>query len=104
MQIHVDGNKVLELNNTKMKVIKNDIHEDEFQADMERRVNWILSHKYERCFEKLKKEWEPKLKAAGVDSIPLDNDAFAELVFAQPDYKDRKKRDIDSTKQLLQCV
>lgn len=93
MQVHVDGKKVLELNNTKKKVIKNDIHEDEFQADMERRVAWVLSHKYERCFERLKKEWEPKLKASGVQAIPTDDDAFAELVFSHPEYKNRKQRE-----------
>lgn len=94
MQIHVDGKKVLELNNTKMKVIMNDVHEDQFQEDMERRVNWILQHKYERCFQRLKQEWEPKLKASGVQTIPLDDDAFAEVVFAHPDYKSRKQRDL----------
>jgi hypothetical protein len=96
MQVHVDGKKVLDLNDTKIKVIKNDIHEDEFQSDMCRRVNWIVQHKYERCFQRLKQEWEPKLKAIGVKSIPLDDDEFAELVFSQPTYSSRKQRELDN--------
>lgn len=94
MQIHIDGKKVLELNNIKKNVIKNDLHEDNFQEDMERRAAWSLTHKYERCFERLKKEWEPKLKSAGIQAIPTDEDAFAELVFSQPGYKSKKQRDL----------
>lgn len=93
MQVHVDGKKVLELNNTKKKVIMNDIHEDIFQEDMERRVNWILTHKYEQCLKRLRTEWEPRLKAKGAQSIPTDDDAFAELVFSQQEYKSRKQRE-----------
>lgn len=93
MKIAVDGVDLFELNETQKKVLKNDIHEDEFEADMKRRLQYILMHKYERCFERLKKEWEPKLKDLGVKSIPLDNDEFAELVFAQASYKDKKSRE-----------
>lgn len=92
MKVQVDNKVVLELNETQKKVIQNDIPSEIFQEDMERRVNYIVSHKYERCFERLKKEWEPKLKGR-VASIPLDNDAFAELIFSQPDYKNRSKRE-----------
>ena len=93
MKISVDGKEVLNLNETKKKVIMNDINADEFKADMERRTKHIIMHKYEQCFKRLKDEWEPKLKANGVQSIPLDNDAFATLVMSQPNYKDRKVRD-----------
>lgn len=92
MKVHVDGKLVVELNDTKKKVIKNDILEDIFQQDMERRVNWVLSHKYERCFDRLKREWEPKLKER-VQSIPTDPDSLAELIFSQPDYQSRSQRE-----------
>ncbi len=95
MKIQVNGKEILELNETKQKVIKNDILEDIFQEDMERRLAYIWMHKYEKCFERLKKEWEPKLKAKGISSIPLDNDAFAELVFSQPEYKNRSQREVE---------
>jgi hypothetical protein len=42
-------------------------------------------------------EWEPKLAARGVESIPTNKDAFAALVFSQPDYLDRKARDLAAT-------
>lgn len=95
MKIKVDDKIVLELNKTQKKVICNEILEETFQEDMERRVNYILSHKYERCFERLKREWEPKLKGR-VPSIPLDKDDFAELIFSQPDYKNRTQRELEN--------
>lgn len=94
MKVMVDGQEVLNLNNTKKKVIRNDIKDEEFDNEMKRRVAWVLQHKYERCFERLKKEWDKKLKDNGVDMIPTDPDAYAELVFSQPNYKNRSAREV----------
>jgi hypothetical protein len=94
MEVKLNDVPVLQLNTTKQKVIKNDIHEDEFSDDMARRLNCVLTHKYEACYERLKKEWEPKLIARGASSLPTDKDAFAELIFSQPDYLNRKQRDL----------
>lgn len=93
MKISVNDLELFTLSDTQKLVIQNDIHSDIFEDDMKRRLQYILTHKYERCFERLKKEWEPKLKENGVTSIPLDNDAFAQLVLSQPNYKNRAQRD-----------
>jgi hypothetical protein len=93
MKISVNDQELFTLSETKKKVIKNDIPQEIFDEDMKRRLEYILMHKYESCFERLKKEWEPKLAANGVQMIPTDPDAFAELVFAQPNYKDRSARE-----------
>lgn len=94
MKLKVDNEEVFELSETKKKVLKNDVHADEFEADMKRRVRWVIEHKYEQCYKRLKEEWTPKLASAGVQSVPLDPDAFAELVFQQPAYQDRKTRSV----------
>lgn len=96
MKINVDNEDVFELTETQKKVIKNDIDEDVFDADMKRRVRYIIEHKYERCFERLKKEWEPKLAAKGIESLPTNRDAFAELVLSQPEYKSRKQKKLEA--------
>lgn len=93
MKISVDDQELFTLSEIESKVIKNDISRDIFDTDMKRRLQWALMHKHEQCFERLKKEWEPKLAANGVKMIPTDPEAFAELVFSQPDYKDKKDRD-----------
>lgn len=96
MKISVNDQELFSLNEVQKKVICNDVFDEVFDADMKRRLNWILMHKYENCFRRLKAEWEPKLKAAGVDAIPLDNDKFAELVFAQKEYKNRSARELEA--------
>lgn len=95
MKIKVDEQELFELTLNQCKVICNDIHEDEFDADMKRRLQYILTHKYERCMERLRNEWIPKLKDR-MDSIPTNDDKLAEIIFAQPDYKCRKTRDAES--------
>lgn len=93
MKISVDDKELFTLSETQKKVIKNDIHEEIFEEDMKRRIQYILMHKYERCFERLKKEWEPKLKADGIQSIPLDEEEFASLVFSRKEYRNRSQRE-----------
>lgn len=93
MKFKVNDKEILELSETKQKVIQNDIPAEEFEADMERRVGYVIQHKFEQCFKRMKEEWEPKLKASGVRSIPLDEEEFAQLVFSQPSYKSRSQRD-----------
>jgi len=96
MKIYVEDVCVCELNDTKKKVIMDYIHADEFDADMKRRVNYIVMHLYEQCLKRLRDEWMPKLRDLKVESVPLNDDAFAELVFACPEYKDRKAREVES--------
>lgn len=96
MKISVNDVELFNLSEKQKKVIKNDIHEDEFEQDMKRRLQWVLDHKYERCLERLKAEWMPKLKTR-VTSIPTDDDALISLIMSQPDYKSRKQREAEST-------
>ena len=96
MKISVDDQEIFTLNETKKKVIMNDIHEDIFDSDMKRRIEYILMHKYEECFKRLKSEWDVKLSKTH-DLIPTDPDKYAELVFSQADYKSRAQRDNNQT-------
>jgi hypothetical protein len=96
MKVSVNDVELFKLSETQKKVIKNDILSEEFDQDMCRRLQYILMHKYERCFERLKKEWEPKLAASGVKSIPTDKDELAELIFSHPQYKNRTQRESEA--------
>ena len=93
MKISVDGKDLFELSDIQKQVIMNDIHEDVFDEDMKRRLQYILMEKYENCFKRLKAEWDDKLVAAGVKAFPADKDEYAALVFGQKNYMDRKSRD-----------
>ena len=92
MKISVDDQELFTLSETQKKVIQNDIPTEIFDEDMKRRLEYILMHKYDQSFSRLKKEWEPKLAASGLRAIPVDKDEFSTLVFAHPDYKNRSVR------------
>ena len=93
MKFFIDNKLIFELNETKQKVIKDNVFSESFVFNMGNRVKWVILKKYEDSLNGLKKEWIEKLKLSGVDSIPLDNDKFAELVFSQKEYKSRSERD-----------
>ena len=61
MKISVDDKELFTLSEIQKKVILNDIREEEFKSDMQRRLRYALMNKYEKCFERLKEEWEPIL-------------------------------------------
>lgn len=95
MKISVNDQELLTLSETQKQVIQNDIASEIFEDDMKRRLSYSLLHKYEQCYKRLKEEWEPKLASRGLESIPTNADAFAQLVFSQPDYKNRSQRTIE---------
>ncbi len=92
MKISVNDVELFTLNETQKKVIQNDIDSQIFDVDMKRRIQYALMHKYERCFMRLKEEWDIKLRDAGVDMVPTNPDAYAQLVFSQPSYRNRTLR------------
>ena len=92
MKISINDVELLTISQTQKKVICNDIHEDIFDEDMARRIAYVITHKYEQCFDRLKKEWEPLLVQSGMETIPTNKDKFAELVFSQKGYKSRSEK------------
>lgn len=93
MKISVDNKELFTLSDIQKQVIKNDIHDEIFAEDMKRRLQYILMHKYEQCFERLKSEWDQKLIDNGIKIIPTDHDSYAQLVFSQPNYLNRSQRE-----------
>jgi hypothetical protein len=93
MKISINDQELVTVSALKKQVIQNEIPSEMLDDDLKRRMAYIIAHKYERCMERMRKEWEPKLKAKGVQQVPLDDDAFAQLVFSQPEYKDRSSRE-----------
>jgi hypothetical protein len=93
MKIRVDNDLVFELSETKKKVLCYDIYEDELLDDIKRRLEYIIMHKYEECFKRLKLEWDPQFEAMGMEALPTNADKYAELVFRQKEYRGRALRD-----------
>ena len=67
-------------------VIENDISTEDFEADMKRRLKWVIDEKYKGCYRRLREKWEPEL--INREIVPsYDKIEFSNQVFAQPDYK-----------------
>jgi hypothetical protein len=93
MKVSVDGVELFSLSDIQKKVLCNDIPNHLLEEDLKRRIEYIIRHKYEQCFKRLKEEWDSKLAANGVKAVPTDPDAYAQLVFSQSNYKCRATRD-----------
>lgn len=98
MKISVNDKVILTLTDVQEKVIMNDIPSEIFEQDMCRRIAYIIMHKYERCMERLKKEWVDggRLANNGVSLMPTDPEKLAELIFLQSDYRNRSDREKES--------
>jgi hypothetical protein len=96
MKVSVNDVELYTINETQFNVLKNYIPATIIDEDLKRRLFWILNHLYDQAFIALKKEWEQKLADRGVQSIPTDKDAFAQLVFSQADYRSRSQRDLET--------
>jgi len=92
MKFYVDQKEVYDLTDVKKKVICNDICSDCVDADLERRIAYIISHKYEQCMKRLRENWTQVFIDEEI-MVPKDDDVFAQKVFDRPDYKDKKSRD-----------
>lgn len=93
MKISINDQELFTLSDIQKKVICNDIHKDILDEDLKDRIKYIVMHKYEQCFKRLKQEWDAKLAANGIEMIPTNADAYAQLVFAQPNYACRATRE-----------
>jgi hypothetical protein len=96
MKVSVDDQELFTLSDVQKNVIKHDIASEIFDEDCKRRLQWVLLHKYEQCYKRLKEKWEPVL-ASRYTSIPTHKDDFAQLVFSQPDYADKTAQMIADT-------
>jgi len=92
--VKVDDKDCFEISEVTKKLLKSCVAKDCCCVEWcKEKLKWILMHKYENCMEQLRREWEPKLLAEGVKEFPVDDDAFAELVFKHPEYKNRSERE-----------
>jgi len=86
MQIKV-GNKVkMEISQTDLKCLKNDLLDPE---------DWFvraLTGKINNCKKRMMREWIPKLRAKDL-SIPANDEELIDLILAQDDYKNRAERE-----------
>ena len=95
MKVYIDDKEIFEITPTDLDLFSDEIVTCDVQADIERRLQWVISHKCEQLYKRFKEEWTTKLASEGVTSVPLAKDAFVALVKASPNYKNRSTRDAE---------
>lgn len=86
MQIKVGNKTIMEITQTDLKCLKNDLLDPE---------DWFvkaLTGKINRCKKRMILEWIPKLRAKGL-SIPSTDEELVNLILAQDDYKNRGEKE-----------
>ena len=98
MQITVDGVDLFEVTDNEIELLEYVLPSAILDADLKRRLEWVLTHKIERAYSRLKDDWMPILQRdVEVTQVPLDDEEFFNMVKVRPDYKDRDERDLDIT-------
>lgn len=91
MQIKIGNKMIMEISQTDLKCLKNDLldPEDWFVKALEGKIN--------NCKKRMMREWIPRLRAKGL-SIPSSDKELIDLILAQPGYKNRVEREAEEEK------
>lgn len=94
MQITVDGVDLYEVSTTEIELLEYFLPASTLDADLNRRLEWVLKHKIEQSHKKFREEWMPILQRdPSVTSVPVHDESFFNIVKVRPDYMDREARD-----------
>ncbi len=93
MKISVDDVELFTLTALQKQILADHVAVSELEDELKRRLKWVCTHFVEQCMKDLRTNWTPRLKGLSVENAPTDDDAFATVVFARGEYKDRETRD-----------
>ena len=101
MKILINDKVILELKDVELDILRDEIFDEKLEEDIASRINWVISNKINDSIKTLKEEWLPRLKELGINEIPLDDYAFAELIFKQKSYKKRSERETVTPEKIM---
>ena len=92
MEIKIDGEVVKTFTTTEVAIVCSQI--PCFNSWHNAGIINIMQSKVDNCMKRLRAEWVDGglLAANGVTSIPIDGTQLAELIFAQPNYKNMQTK------------
>ena len=92
MKIKLDDEILFEIDDRMMQLIAHDLMDP--KVEIKRRLRYAIEHKCDQIYERLEKEWLPKLREdPKIDSIPKSKTALCDLIFSRQDYKNRVQRE-----------
>lgn len=96
MQIKIDDKVILDLTDSQVKVLADAMKSGDVTDLIEASIKNNIASGYSRAFEVMRNNWVSVLAQTGVTMVPLDSDAFAQIIFALPEYKSVKEIDADA--------
>jgi hypothetical protein len=93
MKVYLDDKEIFEITQTDLDLLGHELLD--VQSEIERRIQWVIAHKCEQVFKRIKEEWIPKFLEA--DTIPpKTREGFVAAVKVHKDYKNRIAREAES--------
>ena len=91
--------KEVSITDLQQTILSNDLYNDTDNAGIDNWIQGAVDGKINNCWKRMQREWTQKLMDddSFTDPIPSNQADFVNLVTARADYKNRKKRDDDST-------
>jgi len=81
------------VSDAQVRALEHDISSADIAADIQRRLEWVVTHKSEQCRARMIAAGMPILQADdSVSSIPVDENELAAIIKAHPSYLDRDAR------------
>lgn len=92
MKIFVDNKQLFELADWQLAILADGILGD-LQADIERRLKWVIDQKLDTQLAEMKASWLPVLQADdSVAALPKQDEDLVRLIIARADYKTANER------------
>jgi len=92
MDVYLDQEKLFTISEADLKLLAHDLEDP--VAEIKRRLEYIISHKCEQCYKRMRDEWLSRFeRTKEVASVPIDRDSFIDLVVNHIEYKNRVQRD-----------
>lgn len=101
MKIMCDNEVLLEVNDTQKKIIADCMIEDTIEHHLKHLATYFIMKDYDACYKMFYDRWMPVLIEKGIESVPVDQLKFAQLVFSQSFYKDRATRDAEEKAHVI---
>ncbi len=95
LEVKLDEEIILDLSIWQLTLLEDNVLTTDIFWNIKKRLKWIIQHKLDRGLLRLKNQWEARLKER-FEQVPTGDKEFCELVFSQPDYKNKTQRYAES--------
>lgn len=94
MRLFLDSEEVLEITDLDKKILESDVNTALLNDFIKHLTTYFVTNKINACKQTLLTDYAQDLKDTH-QSLPTNDNAICELIFALPSYKDRAQKDAE---------